>query len=143
MNPSSGENLPTPQFEVPPPSEGSEQQHDQRMEQAGQSESGAGKQQPAALNTAVLQLPTDIPVADPVALPTDDKDDKDPKDPYPEETAQDTHRIEVQWVDRAKKVIAQTKDDPRTQKIQMSQVKAEYIRKRFNKTIPTDAAPKQ
>jgi hypothetical protein len=49
-------------------------------------------------------------------------------------------RIEKQWVDRAKAVIAQTKNDPYRQKAEISKVKAEYIKKRFNKTIKTDDA---
>lgn len=44
-------------------------------------------------------------------------------------------RIEKQWVDRAKAVIAQTQDDPKRQKDEISKIKAEYIKKRFKKVI--------
>ena len=138
MNPSSGESIsaPTPQFEAPQPAQGPEQQHDKKMEESGQSEAGAGKQQPAALN-AVLQIPVDIPAAAPVAIPADTtQDDQSASGTDLHQT--DSRVMEAQWVERAKKVIAQTKDDPHAQKQKMSQVKAEYIRKRFNKTIPTD-----
>ena len=54
--------------------------------------------------------------------------------------AADTDRIEKQWVDKAKTVVERTKDDPYEQKNQMSRVKAEYIQKRFNKTIKADDA---
>lgn len=52
--------------------------------------------------------------------------------------ANDTDRIEKEWVDKAKTVISSTKDDPFEQKSAMSRVKADYIQKRFNKTITTD-----
>ena len=52
--------------------------------------------------------------------------------------ANDSDRIEKEWVDKAKTVIGRTKDDPFEQKIEMSRVKAAYIQKRFNKTIKTD-----
>ncbi len=52
--------------------------------------------------------------------------------------ATDTDRIEKEWVDKAKSVISKTREDPYEQKIEMSRVKADYIKKRFNKTIKTD-----
>jgi hypothetical protein len=144
MNPSSGETK--FKFEVPqtPATEGLEEQHDKKMEQTGHSESAAGKQQPAALNSAVLALPTDIPTAAPVTVPTDDaaKDDKATQESSTQLVDHDSNRIEKVWVDRAKKVISQTRDNPHAQKQGMSEVKAEYIRMRFNKTIPTDGAKK-
>ena len=47
-------------------------------------------------------------------------------------------RIEQQWVDRAKAIVAQTKDDPYKQKNEISQEKADYIQHRFNKVIKTN-----
>src|SRR5258708_25983220 len=40
-------------------------------------------------------------------------------------------RIEPIWVDKAKAIISQTREDPYMQKTEMSRVKAEYIQKRF------------
>jgi hypothetical protein len=144
MNPSSGETKPS--FEMPPTpdNEGLEQQHDKQMEQSGHSESAAGKQQPAALNNApVLALPSDLPTVAPVSLPTDDaKDDKTTPTTGQPLVNHDSHRIEKVWVDRAKKVITQTRENPHAQKHEMSLVKADYIRMRYNKTIPTDGAEK-
>jgi len=50
----------------------------------------------------------------------------------------DTGQIERQWVDRAKAIVAQTQDDPFKQKNEMSKVKADYIKQRFNKVVKTD-----
>jgi len=53
-------------------------------------------------------------------------------------SAQDSDLIEKEWVEKAKDIVAQTQDDPYHQKKEISKVKAEYIHKRFNKTVKTD-----
>ncbi len=55
-------------------------------------------------------------------------------------TAADTDLIEKMWVDKAKDIVAKTADDPHTQKEEISKVKAEYLQKRFKKSIKTDHA---
>lgn len=50
-------------------------------------------------------------------------------------TADDVDLIEKTWIERAKSIIAKTKDDPYLQKSEISKVKAEYIEKRYNKKI--------
>jgi hypothetical protein len=50
--------------------------------------------------------------------------------------AQDADLIEKEWVDKAKAIVSQTQDDPFHQKSEISKVKAEYIQKRFKKTLP-------
>ena len=54
--------------------------------------------------------------------------------------AKDSDLIEKEWVERAKSVISKTADDPHDQKTKVSQMKAAYIQKRFNKTVKTDEA---
>lgn len=49
--------------------------------------------------------------------------------------ADDVDLIEKTWIERAKSIIAKTKDDPYLQKSEISKVKAEYIEKRYNKKI--------
>jgi uncharacterized protein YdeI (BOF family) len=56
--------------------------------------------------------------------------------------AQDEDLIEKEWVTRAKYIVAQTQDDPYKQKNEMSKIKADYIKKRFNKTIPLEDTKK-
>jgi hypothetical protein len=50
--------------------------------------------------------------------------------------AADGDLIEKEWVDKAKAIVSKTQDDPFIQKNEISRVKAEYIQKRFNKTLP-------
>lgn len=52
--------------------------------------------------------------------------------------AQDQDRIEKSWIDAVKILSAKTKSDPFSQNKEMSKVKADYIHKRFNKTIKTN-----
>jgi hypothetical protein len=79
-----------------------------------------------------------------IALPAQDiagkmtDDDGVATDDQVQATATDSDRIEKQWVDKAKTIVARTKDDPHEQKTQMSKVKAEYIKTRFNKTVKAD-----
>jgi hypothetical protein len=57
--------------------------------------------------------------------------------------AKDADLIEKQWVDRAKAIVDQTQDDPFRQNKEMSKMKADYIKKRFNKSIPVEDPKKQ
>ncbi len=49
--------------------------------------------------------------------------------------ASDSDLIEKEWVDKAKKIIQQTKSDPRVQQEAISKFKADYMKKRYNKAI--------
>lgn len=50
-------------------------------------------------------------------------------------TAEDTDLIEKEWVLRAKSIVDKTKNDPHLQNSEMSQFKADYIKKRYNKEL--------
>lgn len=47
----------------------------------------------------------------------------------------DDDLIEKEWVDRAKRIVEQTRNDPRQQSDQLTGVKVEYMKKHYNKTI--------
>jgi hypothetical protein len=49
--------------------------------------------------------------------------------------AQDIDLIEKAWVEKAKMIVARTHGDPYTQNKALSQVKADYIQKRYGKEI--------
>lgn len=67
--------------------------------------------QPAAGQASLPSLPT-------AALPAEDRD-----------------LIEKEWVDRAKAVVNHTRHDPREQSQQVNAVKADYLKKRYNKDV--------
>ena len=50
--------------------------------------------------------------------------------------AEDTDVIEKEWVDRAKKIISLTINDPYTEAKEINKLKATYMKKRFNKDLP-------
>ncbi len=50
-------------------------------------------------------------------------------------TAQDGDLIEAEWVLKAEEIIARTKTDPHEQTLEISKLRAEYLKKRYDKTI--------
>lgn len=126
---------PSPEVSLPP--SGGEEQLDNGFELPSPKEKNT--RQPV---TAVA-LPQDTPTTMPAtpAVPA-----TPPSPPTPVHAgatggiADDVDLIEKEWVDKAKAIVEATQDDPRKQKSEMSKVKAEYIQKRFNKTIKVDSA---
>jgi hypothetical protein len=123
-------------FELPPQAPG--------PEQAGQTPEIGHEAPPARQEQVGKQAPkpalpvvTDVPDTDQptVAAPADDAIAPIPVPAFP---ADDTDHIENQWVDKVKAIVATTSEDPYKQKNEMSRVKAQYIQKRFKKTIKTD-----
>ena len=49
--------------------------------------------------------------------------------------ADDTDLIEKEWVVKAKEIVARTKNDPYQQNKEVERVKAEYLKKRYNKDV--------
>jgi hypothetical protein len=49
--------------------------------------------------------------------------------------ASDDDLIEKEWVDKAKKIIMQTKDDPYRREQEVSRLQADYLRKRYGKEL--------
>jgi hypothetical protein len=49
--------------------------------------------------------------------------------------ADDADLIEKEWVVKAKQIVAQTKFDPYLQSAELNKLKAEYVKKRYNKEI--------
>jgi len=137
MNPNRGE-APA-NFELPPQPatpEGEQRQERAVEAPASRPESSGSRPQQPALPT----IPDDIPAVDNPIIAAPPQDVTTPVITDPKAVAQDADRIEPEWVDKAKAIIGRTHSDPYLQKDQMSKIKAEYIQKRFNKTIKTDEA---
>lgn len=47
----------------------------------------------------------------------------------------DDDLIEKEWVDKAKRIVEQTRNDPHQQSEELTLVKADYMKKHYNKTI--------
>lgn len=50
-------------------------------------------------------------------------------------TADDGDLIEKEWVDKAKKIVESFREDPHRQSKELTLFKADYMQKRYNKTI--------
>lgn len=50
-------------------------------------------------------------------------------------TAADDDLIEKEWVDKAKKIIEQTKDDPYKRELEIGNLQRDYIKKRYGREI--------
>lgn len=87
--------------------------------------------QPAA--PVLPPLPTIAPVAPSATNPVDTTNPA---------TAADEDLIEKEWVEKAKKVISDTKHDPYLQEQEVGKLQADYLQKRYGKTVslPTDGA---
>jgi hypothetical protein len=76
----------------------------------------------------------------PVALPTDDQTSPTIQPSTQSHAAapsiaDDNDLIEKEWVQKAKQIVAATKDDPYTQNKEISRFKADYLKKRYNKDV--------
>lgn len=54
--------------------------------------------------------------------------------------ADDIDLIEKEWVDKAKAIVLQTRNDPHNQNKEMNRFKADYMKKRYNKDIKLSEA---
>lgn len=131
-NEASGINLPPPIMEQAPA--GVSEVGQQSVEQgipAGP-ERAAGVATPSTAMPASVPMPMPIvPMPMPVAQPG----------PAPVQTTAavpaiaDDDLIEKEWVNKAKQIVERTRDDPYKQSEELTHVKVDYMKKRYNKTI--------
>ena len=93
----------------------------ERVEQ--RSDTAIGQQQAAA---PVLPPPLPAPVVDDPATPVGNDAPL---------VAGDEDLIEKEWVDRAKHIIEQTKDDPFRREQEVAKLQADYLRKRYGREL--------
>jgi len=107
---------------------------------------------PASAEVAGVQaeLPPAPPAAAPGGLPAPIPPMPDPAAAHPQpvtqlpsdfpQIAEDNDLIEQEWVDKAKEIVERTKNDPHAQNKEINKVKADYIRKRYNREIKVTEA---
>lgn len=79
------------------------------------------------VSPASIALPT-VPIPDPTPVVATVVDNN----PV---VANDDDLIEKEWVDKAKKIIAETKDDPYRREQEVGRLQADYLRKRYGKEL--------
>ena len=134
-----GGGQPEQHLELPPSEAGAEIVKAPAEHDKSASEGAPGKQ---ATPPAIQALPVvpDIPTVAPTASAHDDNQIVVSSPKTAKLPAADGNLIEKQWIQKAKEIVAETKNDPYKQKNEMSKAKADYIQKRFKKTIKTDDA---
>ena len=88
-----------------------------------------------AANPAVPAAPVALPTS--VVVPTTHASDGQAvtsSDDNPA-VAADEDLIEKEWVDKAKKIIAETRDDPHKREREVGKLQADYLKKRYGKEL--------
>ncbi len=111
--------------QLPTPETGLERGHE-RFEQRSE----------AAPAVASPVLPPPVVVPEPQIAPSDGAAAAPAADDTPL-VANDDDLIEKEWVDKAKKIIVQTKDDPYRREQEVGKLQADYLRKRYGKELGT------
>ncbi|HET8884238.1 MAG TPA: hypothetical protein VFM68_02095 [Candidatus Saccharimonadales bacterium] len=86
----------------------------------------------AAAATPALPPPYAPAVPPPVVVPSNTVPTVADDTPI---VASDDDVIEKEWVDKAKKIIIQTKDNPYLREQEVSKLQADYLRKRYGKEL--------
>jgi hypothetical protein len=73
-----------------------------------------------------------MPIATPVIQPVDDSTTAVSVGPM---VAADEDVIEKEWVDKAKQIIIETKDDPYQRSTRVSELQRDYLSKRYGKNL--------
>lgn len=111
-------------FPLPPTPETGLERGEKPMEQQGEAT-------PAVVQSAPV-LPTPIAVPSVPTPVTDDNAQAVSDTPL---VASDDDLIEKEWVDKAKKIITETKDDPHRREQEVSKLQADYLKKRYGKEL--------
>lgn len=105
-----------------PETVGEQSREQEQAIQPGEREPGPAAPPP------VLPMPAQSQVVPMPVMPVAN-DDNNPA------MAADDDLIEKEWVDKAKKIIAETKDDPYKREREVSKLQADYLRKRYGREI--------
>ena len=100
---------------------------------------------PTAPNQPTFQVPSTVDQQNPVQASVTQSTTSQPpasqhqQAPMPMSTvpaaAQDTAIIEGEWIAKAQQIVAATSNDPFEQNRQLAALKADYMQKRYNKTV--------
>lgn len=115
------------QAPLPPPPEVGFERGAEQVEQRSEAP-------PAAVNAPpAMPTPVVAPVAPaPYVVRSDDTSVADDDLPT---IANDDDVIEKEWVDKAKKIIAETRNDPHKRELEVTKLQADYLQKRYGKTL--------
>jgi hypothetical protein len=140
VNPSSSET--SPNLNLPPPVDQSGEQpslpgaSETRPETApGAAASPERASVPPAATPSPFQVAPPAQPAPPAPVPQAANDVTSASKSGVSKLIKDDDLIEKEWVDKAKRIVERTRDDPHQQSEQLTMVKADYMKKQYNKTI--------
>lgn len=121
INPEYQAPRPESEPQIPSPERSGERSHEQEQRPAQVEQNAAPPPIPVPLPPPVVPVPATAQAADDTSVgPT---------------LAADDDLIEKEWVDKAKKIIADTRDDPYRREQEVSKLQADYLRKRYGKEL--------
>jgi hypothetical protein len=88
--------------------------------------------------SAPAQRPAAIPLPTPPQMATAPQAGAQPVQNAPTaglQASDDSDLIEKEWVNKAKQIVEKTRDDPHKQSEELTLVKVDYMKKRYNKTL--------
>jgi hypothetical protein len=135
MNPLSKENSGTslpPAEQTPVVIQGNETAN-RAVEQAGIASEQAPVPQPPAAPPMVMPTAIPLPVPAATGVPQSDVSTTTPSAGL--QVEDDGDLIEKEWVNKAKQIVERTRDDPYKQSEELTVFKADYMKKRYDKTI--------
>lgn len=91
----------------------------------------------APAGAPALSLP---PIAVPTIGPTPDEPVDDTAAPAAPLIADDVEVIEKEWVDKAREIVRQTKNDPYAQEQAVEALQRAYLKKRYNKDLKSSTS---
>jgi hypothetical protein len=133
MNPNHNE---TQSMQLPPPviEQGSATPNGVQPAEKAPAGAETSQAQPAALPpSGALPLPA-VPAA-PAPLPANNSQQGMAVPIATPQITDDGDLIEKEWVNKAKQIVERTRDDPYKQSEELTVFKADYMKKRYNKTI--------
>jgi len=125
-----GMQLPAPMEQLPVP--GPTPEVDPSVAETGQP--AAPERVPAAPVAPPLAVPVPLPTL-PIQPVQSPQADVTATTQSASLIADDGDLIEKEWVNKAKQIVERTRDDPYKQSEELTGVKADYMKKRYNKTI--------
>lgn len=127
----SPERAPSPSYEAAP---GFSVENGQSIDRRHENyESVPNNEQPRGEHNSTVLPPPVIP-APPTTGDSAGVQQSAPADDLPL-VANDDDLIEKEWVDKAKKIIADTKDDPYRREMEVNRLQADYLKKRYGKQL--------
>jgi hypothetical protein len=135
MNPgtseTSGLNLPPPVGEIAPPAVDAAKNRLSDAEQLPAAPETKSRTGQSAAGLPIIPLP--LPASGPTAATTDQP--AAPSDDSATNLADEDDLIEKEWINKAKAIVERTRDDPHKQSQELTVVKADYMKQRYNKTV--------